>query len=78
MQFCSSQLKKTLAELGSIRERQQRAKDTGFPDSESPEIEDIKSTATNPCYLPPFYICCCALPDATHSWRGSFDLTGVS
>lgn len=54
MQFCFSQLKKALAELGSIRERQQRAKDTGFPDAESPEIEDIKSTATNPGSLPPF------------------------
>lgn len=54
MQFCSFQLKKTLAELGSVRERQQRAKGTGFLGLESPELEDIKSTATNPSYLPPF------------------------
>lgn len=54
MQVCSSQLKKTLTELGSVREWQQRAKGTGFPDSESPEIKDIKSTATNPPYIPSF------------------------
>lgn len=53
MQFCSSQLKKALAKLGSVRERQQRAKGTGFPNPESPEIKDIKSTAMNPPYLPP-------------------------
>lgn len=82
MQFCSSQLKKALAELGSVRERQQRAKGTGFPNSESSEIKD---KSTNPklqihksTLSSSIYICCCAPPGATHLWRGNFDLTKQS